>query len=129
MSTSDESHILYRFYDAADELLYIGITANPAARFASHKRMKPWWESVTRIEMERFDSRDVLMDAEKKAIEAENPSWNLARPKPQVQARTTRPGIPMPDMTEHVKRIVDEAPPLTDEQRDRIATILRSSRL
>ncbi|OCB25013.1 hypothetical protein A5674_22185 [Mycobacterium malmoense] len=29
-------------------------------------------------------------------------------------------------LEEHVRRVVAEAPPLTDEQRDRIAAILRS---
>jgi hypothetical protein len=28
-------------------------------------------------------------------------------------------------LEEHVRRVVDEAPPLTDEQRDRIASLLR----
>lgn len=28
-------------------------------------------------------------------------------------------------MAEHVRRVVDEAPPLTDEQRERICAILR----
>lgn len=38
-------------------------------------------------------------------------------------ARRVRP-IPL---HEHVRRIVDSAPPLTAEQRDRIATLLRPS--
>jgi hypothetical protein len=33
------------------------------------------------------------------------------------------------DLLDHIKRIVDEAPPLSDEQRDRLAGLLRPEAL
>src|SRR5947207_2804128 len=35
--------ILYRFYDAEQHPLYIGITQTGAARLAAHRRRSEWW--------------------------------------------------------------------------------------
>jgi len=48
----------------------------------------------------------------------------------QAPPSTTDPGIPKRAATvlaEHIRAVVDEFPPLTPEQRDRIATLLRST--
>lgn len=34
---------LYRFYDAGESLLYIGITNNPGRRLEQHSATKSWW--------------------------------------------------------------------------------------
>lgn len=46
MSTT---HALYRFYDAAGALLYVGITIDPGSRWRSHAHDKPWWQQVAQI--------------------------------------------------------------------------------
>ncbi len=78
---------LYRFYDASDRLLYVGITKNPKARSGDHSRDKAltWWPEVDRHTLEWFDSRPEAADAEVKAIEGEAPMYNLSRtPSPML---------------------------------------------
>jgi predicted GIY-YIG superfamily endonuclease len=71
------SNILYRFYDRAGRLLYIGVTCNPPQRFKDHGASKDWWSMVTNIKLESFDSRTALMQQERDAIELEHPCYNI----------------------------------------------------
>jgi predicted GIY-YIG superfamily endonuclease len=70
-------HTLYRFFDADDVLLYVGITLNPAARWPRHKRDKPWWYEVRTITTELHPSREAVLQAEQAAIKAEEPRYNV----------------------------------------------------
>lgn len=73
------TNVLYRFYDEADQLLYIGITNDPARRFSQHESDKPWWIKVANIKLQRgFANRLDLEAAEIAAIEAERPRYNRA---------------------------------------------------
>ncbi|WP_136244883.1 GIY-YIG nuclease family protein [Mycobacterium intracellulare] len=75
---NNERHVLYRFYNAREELLYIGITRHPMARFRSHQKDKTWWPEVAAITVENHASRNQLMIAERRAIMAEKPLYNKA---------------------------------------------------
>jgi len=68
--------ILYRFYDRAGRLLYIGITGDAATRWSNHSKKQPWWPSVRRIEIEPYATRIEVELAEKAAIRAEKPLHN-----------------------------------------------------
>jgi predicted GIY-YIG superfamily endonuclease len=70
-------HVLYRAYDAQGVLLYIGITMNPGNRFAQHSEDKPWWADVAEIRVEHFGSRKRVLAAERAAIQAERPRFNV----------------------------------------------------
>lgn len=67
---------LYRHYDKAGNLLYVGISARPISRHTSHRSMSPWWRRISRIELEHFDSRYEALEAEEKAIRQEKPVHN-----------------------------------------------------
>lgn len=67
---------LYRLFDAAGELLYIGIAYHPSKRFAEHATSKAWWPQVARREVEWVDSRASAEIAERCAIAAERPRHN-----------------------------------------------------
>jgi hypothetical protein len=67
---------LYRLYDAAEVLLYVGIGQHPDVRFGQHARDKPWWPQVARREIEWLDDRASAERAEAVAIRAENPEHN-----------------------------------------------------
>ena len=69
-------HTLYRFYDASDTLLYIGITGNMPARMAQHRADKSWWPEVSVIRLEQFQSRAELQSAERESIRIERPKYN-----------------------------------------------------
>lgn len=76
-TTAMTAHVLYRFHDAADRLLYIGITADPPARFRSHGATKRWWAEVAHVRLEHHTDRHALADAERAAILAERPRYNI----------------------------------------------------
>lgn len=71
---------LYRLHAGA-HLAYIGVSSNPQSRFVSHRRKKPWWSSVDRVELRWFPSRAEAFAAERAAIVNESPLHNIARPK------------------------------------------------
>lgn len=68
---------LYRFFDANDVLLYVGITNDAGTRWRNHSRKKGWWREVCRVRVEHFDSRAEVEAAEKAAIIAEAPVHNV----------------------------------------------------
>lgn len=59
MSTFVPYFCVYRYFDADDRLLYVGVTWNPGDRLAQH-RHKPWHADVAREERVWFHHR---MDA------------------------------------------------------------------
>lgn len=69
------SHVLYRMFNATDDLLYVGLTNNPKGRIGNHA-VKDWWISVAYIRLEHFATRDELKAAETKAIREERPLFN-----------------------------------------------------
>lgn len=78
MSDRAELHTLYRFFDQAGALLYVGRTCNPGQRFGDHRRSKTWWASVVRIDMEQHADAGALCTAERAAIKTETPLHNIA---------------------------------------------------
>lgn len=68
---------LYRFYNAADELLYIGITNRIPRRLGQHSDTKPWYTEVATITVEHHPTRMVALNVEKRAIKAEHPRYNV----------------------------------------------------
>lgn len=75
-----ERTALYRLYDEAGELLYVGITNDPETRRTYHARQKAWWPDVCRWTVEWRATRDEAEAAEAEVIGRENPRWNTIRP-------------------------------------------------
>lgn len=67
---------LYRLYDSADQLLYVGIATDPKVRFGQHRREKTWWPEVAVREVEWFSDRARALKEEARAIERELPRYN-----------------------------------------------------
>jgi len=81
---------LYRFYDASDQLLYIGITLDPIARLRAHRATKGRrWAQIATITLEQFPDRTSIIRAEAEAIRNERPLWN-------IQHNTPRPSASLP---------------------------------
>jgi hypothetical protein len=78
VSETSVPQCLYRFYDAKDRLLYIGITVSLFRRWNNHNALKPWWRKVTRATVEHFPDRASVMRAERNAIRAEMPIYNVS---------------------------------------------------
>ncbi|MFJ8006123.1 hypothetical protein [Streptomyces fagopyri] len=68
---------VYRLYDDAGTLLYIGSAYDPETRAAQHKD-KPWWPDIARRTDEWHPSRHVAYTEETKAIAADKPLHNTA---------------------------------------------------
>lgn len=68
--------VLYRYFDADDRLLYIGISSNYQARAVAHSKNSVWESQAVRVELERFPDRESVLAAEKRAIQTERPIHN-----------------------------------------------------
>ena len=68
---------LYRHFDASGAVLYIGIATHPEKRAAQHRIESSWADKSHRVELEWFDSRREAMAAERAAIQAEKPPFNV----------------------------------------------------
>lgn len=76
MWLDDHRTALYRLYEAAGTLLYIGISHDPDARFEQHAKLKDWWPLVVRRDVTWFDDRPTAAAAEADAIRSEDPEHN-----------------------------------------------------
>lgn len=75
-----ERAALYRLYNAAGELLYIGMSDNPSRRFVEHATSQPWRRKISVRETGAwYESRAEAHEAEMKAIRAEAPRYNEHR--------------------------------------------------
>jgi hypothetical protein len=72
------STALYRLFGADGELLYIGISDAFGRRWRDHAMSKPWWPDVRRQAIDWHPSREDAEAAEKAAIKAERPKYNVA---------------------------------------------------
>lgn len=78
VSLNDRRTVLYRFYDADDVLLYVGISVDPKTRDYQHARQSVWWPKAARKEVCWYDTWIEADAAEKAAIVAERPLYNIA---------------------------------------------------
>lgn len=82
---------LYRFFDAQDRLLYVGIAGRPAERAHQHSKKKEWWSEVDHSTYEHFSTREAAAAAEVAAIVTEHPVYNVVHngkrttPDPRVE--------------------------------------------
>jgi hypothetical protein len=67
---------LYRLYDEAGVLLYVGITYDVAERWRHHRRNKAWWPQAVHKQLVWFDTRREAAAAEDHAIVTGNPLHN-----------------------------------------------------
>lgn len=111
------SHVLYRFYSATGQLLYVGITANPPTRFKAHRRTKDWWSEVVGITLENYITREDLANAERRAIQVERPLHNVVHAKRREDAvvldiaQPARDTGPADDLTRLFESPLDELLP------------------
>lgn len=78
---------LYRHFDAAGVLLYVGISDDHERRLDQHRRRKPWFGEIARIDVEYHPTREAALEAEAVAIKAEKPLHNGAQRPPEPRTR------------------------------------------
>lgn len=86
----DQPTALYRIYDSAGALLYVGISLNPLARWSAHVQ-RDWWYRVTRIDVAWFDTRREAEAAEREAIKQFDPPYNVVHTRRNGQTPSSRP--------------------------------------
>jgi predicted GIY-YIG superfamily endonuclease len=69
---------LYRFYDAREELLYVGISNDPWRRRKEHSVTQHWYPRVRHQSITWYDSEHQARSAETSAIRQERPHFNKA---------------------------------------------------
>lgn len=69
---------VYRLYNEADRLLYVGVAYDPEARWKNHANFSLWWPDVSRRDVEWHDNREAAECAERRAILTEGPLHNIA---------------------------------------------------
>lgn len=74
---------LYRFWQD-ETLLYVGISIDPFKRAARHRTTAVWWDKITHVTFEYFDTREAVDHAETVAIRVEKPVYNMAKTKKSV---------------------------------------------
>jgi hypothetical protein len=72
---------VYRCFNAAAGLIYIGSAEVRLRRIRSHERRTPWWHEVAEVKAEHFPTIFEARVAERRAIAAEAPLYNKAHRK------------------------------------------------
>lgn len=73
-----EPTALYRHYNEAGELLYVGVSFDPLHRLKQHwGDQKCWVDDIANMTIERFPTRHEALQAEKNAIKKELPKYNI----------------------------------------------------
>jgi len=94
---------LYRHFDKAGKLLYVGVAIQPISRTRDHSHTAEWFHRVVRIEIEWCASREAALWAEGTAIKNEKPEFNIIRPgKYGIAARS-------PEHQAKCQALIDEA--------------------
>lgn len=68
-------NFVYRYFDSAGCLLYVGVTCDPEKRHREHRR-KPWFRLAARKTVEAYPTRSQALAAETAAIRHEAPIHN-----------------------------------------------------
>ena len=87
--------VVYRLYDKANELLYVGISSRFGVRWLEHAGSKPWWPEVDHVTLQLYDTREEALSIETDAIERERPLYNVVHapggPRRHVAVATPGP--------------------------------------
>jgi hypothetical protein len=71
---------VYRLFDAAEAILYVGCSTRPADRIARHRSTSPFHSEIARWEVDdALSVRDALVDERRQILEL-NPIHNKLRP-------------------------------------------------
>jgi len=73
-----KEHCLYRHFDEQGNVLYIGVSICVVARLYGHKKAS-WVHLISRIEVERFETRELALIEGTNAILKEQPIYNIAK--------------------------------------------------
>ena len=76
LSGSDKTTV-YTMLDKKGKPLYVGMSKDTVRRFKQHAKSKEWYPEVAKVKTKKYKSRTKAMIAEKKAIKAHSPLYNV----------------------------------------------------
>ena len=76
MTKEKRHYILYRFFDASENLLYVGMTKSFDNRLQAHGNSSCWFSMASKITLQHCDSLEDLTSKEIDAIKKELPKFN-----------------------------------------------------
>lgn len=88
-----DMHAVYRMFDEAGRILYIGFSGRAGRRFDQHST-KAWFPQVANITLEWFPTKAAATLAERRAIEAEQPRYNTAGKTKPLRSPRERSAMP-----------------------------------
>jgi hypothetical protein len=77
---------VYRFFDADESLLYVGVSSQPEVRRQQHAADKAWWPEVARTDTVWYADRPKALAGEAFAIITERPRYNVILPARDPEA-------------------------------------------
>lgn len=84
---ADATASVYKYFDKAGILIYVGITECGIVRNRQHNESKEWWKFVHRQQIEHFPSREQAHEREVQLIERFRPPFNKQHNKDHAAAR------------------------------------------
>lgn len=79
---------LYRHFDAAGALLYVGISLSAVQRLGQHRDRSGWYSQIAQVSIEWFTDRRLALAAESLAIAQEKPLRNVQKTRFHVAPRS-----------------------------------------
>ncbi len=108
---------LYRHFDAAGRLLYVGISLNSVARLGQHLRTAAWFFDISRVEIEWFPARVDAEQAERAAILTERPLHNITHTRGMsLTLWELIKGHPLAHLVTSEGKLPAGFPPLSEEE-------------
>jgi hypothetical protein len=108
---------VYRMFDSQGHLLYIGVTGDLGKRLGQHLDRR-WFPLVERITLEWFASRAAALVAERRAICAEHPRYNLDRTPPKKEApKVRRAAVQKPTAPIQSRHLLDDLDEVVGDSR------------
>jgi len=102
---------LYRHFDSNDKLLYVGVSLNAINRLSQHRDVSEWFTDIAKVTIEQFPNRQEVLDAETKAIQNENPKYNIQKRKKEKEPVQEEKKTPAESARLNlIRRVVDVNP-------------------
>lgn len=76
LSLKPQGAFVYRVYDWAGRLVYIGMTSDLCRRMSTHRADSFWWPNAAQIEWEEYGERDAAARRESQLIAELDPPQN-----------------------------------------------------
>lgn len=73
---------LYRHWNADGDLLYVGISLSALYRLSQHRQNADWYDDISEVTIQHFNSREEALRAERLAIQSECPAHNIKHNQP-----------------------------------------------